>query len=132
MTLNPANKHYRTQIASSLSEIGAAQWDGLLALQPQANPFLSYAFLHALHESGSACASTGWQPTYLALWEDLQLVAAMPLYQKSHSYGEYVFDWSWRMRISGTVLPTTRNYCQPFHLRRSAATAYWQKLARQD
>jgi predicted N-acyltransferase len=85
----------RTQIVSSLAEVGQAAWDALLACQADANPFLSYAFLHALHESGSASAHTGWQPQYLTLWRDDALVAALPLYAKMHSYGEYVFDWAW-------------------------------------
>ena len=87
--------NYRTHIASSLSEIGQAAWDGLLARQEDANPFLSYAFLHALHESGSAAPETGWQPQYLALYDGDTLAAALPLYVKGHSYGEYVFDWAW-------------------------------------
>ena len=87
--------NYRTHIASSLAEIGQAAWDGLAALQGKANPFLSFAFLHALHESGSACADTGWQPQFIALYDGEQLAAAMPLYVKMHSYGEYVFDWAW-------------------------------------
>ena len=87
--------NYRTGIVSSLADVGEAAWSGLLAAQGDANPFLSYAFLHALHESGSACADTGWLPQYLALWQGDVLVAAMPLYVKSHSYGEYVFDWAW-------------------------------------
>lgn len=100
---------YRTRFVSSLSEIGAAAWDGLQADQP-GNPFLSYAFLHSLHESGCASQKTGWLPHYLTIWQqgDLDhegnagesrtgdvLVAAMPLYLKFHSYGEYVFDWAW-------------------------------------
>lgn len=91
--------NYRTHIASSLSEIGQADWDNLLALQDTPNPFLSYAFLHALHESGSATPETGWQPQFLALYESHdgaeRLAAALPLYVKDHSYGEYVFDWAW-------------------------------------
>ncbi len=87
--------NYRTHIVSSLAEIGQAAWDGLVALQDKPNPFLSFAFLHALHESGSACADTGWQPQFLALYDGDALAAAMPLYVKSHSYGEYVFDWAW-------------------------------------
>ncbi|QOL49337.1 GNAT family N-acetyltransferase [Massilia litorea] len=92
--------NYRTHIASSLSEIGEQAWNGLLAQQEEANPFLSYAFLHALHESGSAAPETGWQPQYIALYEDVAgrgatLAAALPLYVKGHSYGEYVFDWAW-------------------------------------
>jgi uncharacterized protein len=88
--------NYRTHIVSSLSEIGQPAWDTLIALQPEPNPFLSFAFLHALHESGSATPETGWQPQYIALYDaDDQLAAALPLYVKGHSYGEYVFDWAW-------------------------------------
>jgi predicted N-acyltransferase len=87
--------NYRTGIVSSLADIGEAAWKELLALQDDATPFLSYAFLHALHESGSASADTGWQPQYLVLWDGETLAAALPLYVKSHSYGEYVFDWAW-------------------------------------
>ncbi|NRR28719.1 N-acetyltransferase [Oxalobacteraceae bacterium] len=87
--------NYRTGIVSSLSDIGESAWSELLALQAEANPFLSYAFLHAMHESGSASADTGWQPQYLALWDGEALAAALPLYVKAHSYGEYVFDWAW-------------------------------------
>ena len=87
--------NYRTHIASSLSEIGQPSWDALAASQALANPFLSFAFLHALHESGSACADSGWQPQFLALYDGDELAAAMPLYVKMHSYGEYVFDWAW-------------------------------------
>ncbi len=87
--------NYRTRIVSSLSEIGQTGWDELLALQKNANPFLSFAFLNALHDSGSAAAASGWQPHYLTLWQGELLMAALPLYVKSHSYGEYVFDWAW-------------------------------------
>ena len=87
--------NYRTHIVSSLDEIGQADWDQLAMAQDRPNPFLSFAFLHALHESGSACPDSGWQPQFLALYDGDALAAAMPLYVKSHSYGEYVFDWAW-------------------------------------
>jgi predicted N-acyltransferase len=91
--------NYRTHIVSSLSEIGQEAWDTLVALQDKPNPFLSYAFLHALHESGSASPETGWQPQFIVLYEPdgagERLAAALPLYVKDHSYGEYVFDWAW-------------------------------------
>ena len=89
------NQNYRTRIVSSLAEVEQTAWDGLLRLQNHPTPFLSYAFLHALHESGSASKESGWQPQFLTLWNEEQLVAAMPLYEKFHSYGEYVFDWAW-------------------------------------
>jgi predicted N-acyltransferase len=88
----PAN--YRTQIFDDLGAIGRHAWDELVAGDADANPFLRFDFLHALHASGSASAATGWTPNYLTLWGD-RLVAAAPLYAKSHSYGEYVFDWAW-------------------------------------
>lgn len=87
--------NYRTHIVSSLSEIGQTAWDALVAAQDSPNPFLSFAFLHALHESGSAAAGRGWQPQFIALWDGDTLAAALPLYVKDHSYGEYVFDWAW-------------------------------------
>jgi hypothetical protein len=87
--------NYRTRIVSSLSDIGQAAWDELVAAQANTNPFLSFAFLDALHEAGCASPETGWQPQYLTLWHGGRLEAALPLYVKSHSYGEYVFDWAW-------------------------------------
>ena len=87
--------NYRTHIVSSLAEIGQPAWDALVARQDKPNPFLSFAFLHALHESGSACEETGWQPQFIVLFDGEELAAALPLYVKSHSYGEYVFDWAW-------------------------------------
>ncbi len=90
-----AEKDYVTRVSDDLAGIGMSRWDGLLASQPEPSPFLKAAYLDALHSSGSAVADTGWQPRYLSLWEGDDLVAACPLYLKQHSYGEYVFDWSW-------------------------------------
>jgi predicted N-acyltransferase len=79
------------QVLDSLASIPATDWDALAGN----HPLVSHAFLHALHESGCASAATGWTPCYLALWRENRLAAAMPLYLKTHSYGEYVFDWAW-------------------------------------
>ena len=79
------------QVVDSLASIPASDWDALAGN----HPLLSHAFLHALHASGCASAETGWAPCHLTLWRDSRLAAAMPLYLKSHSYGEYVFDWAW-------------------------------------
>ncbi|MGF6182304.1 putative N-acyltransferase [Massilia sp. UYP32] len=88
--------NYRTHIVSDLSEVGQASWDALVQAQAAPTPFLSYAFLHALHASGSASPDTGWQPQFLLLFDEQDaLAAALPLYVKGHSYGEYVFDWAW-------------------------------------
>lgn len=85
------------RVLSSLREVSAVQWDTVAnpASEP-CNPFVGHAFLSALEESGSATAKTGWAPQHLVI-EDQRggLAAAMPLYLKSHSYGEYVFDHGW-------------------------------------
>jgi predicted N-acyltransferase len=118
---------YRTRIVSSLAEIGPARWDALVAAQAEGNPFLSYAFLHALHESGSASPESGWEPHYLTLWQgegqQEQLVAALPLYRKFHSYGEYVFDWAWAEATSGMAWIITPSCSRPSPSRRYAAHA---------
>jgi len=77
------------------AEIDAATWDALVAAQPSATPFVSMAYLRALHESASAVADTGWAPHFLVVERAGKVVAACPLYLKDHSYGEYVFDWAW-------------------------------------
>jgi predicted N-acyltransferase len=86
---------YRTQLVSDLAAIGRERWDALVAADRDANLFLRYDVLHALHETGCAAPAAGWAPQFLALWRDRQLVGAVPLYAKGHSYGEYVFDWAW-------------------------------------
>ncbi len=79
------------QILDSLATVAASDWNALA----DGDPLLSHAFLHALHETGCAGADSGWAPCYLTLWKSGALAGAMPLYLKSHSYGEYVFDWAW-------------------------------------
>ena len=78
-------------IIDSLADIDPAQWQALAG----DNPTLSYTFLHALHETECASPRTGWSPRYLVLQRDGELHAAMPLYLKEHSRGEYVFDHAW-------------------------------------
>lgn len=80
------------KFSHKISEIGKQKWNRLC---PDDNPFTRYEFLHALEESGAVSAKTGWQPLHLQLLDQGQLIAIMPLYLKNHSYGEYVFDWSW-------------------------------------
>ena len=81
----------RIRILESLGEVDAARWDALTG----GNPTLSHAFLDSLHASGCASPRSGWAPRYLTLWRTGALEGAVPLYLKSHSYGEYVFDWAW-------------------------------------
>ena len=79
------------RILESLAGVDPARWNELAG----GNPTLSHEFLHALHETGCASPRTGWKPQYLTLWDDARLAGAVPLYLKSHSFGEYVFDWGW-------------------------------------
>ena len=80
-------------VASSIDRIEAAHWD---ACAGTANPFVSHAFLAALERSQSACTLTGWQPYHLVAQDHQgQVVGCAPLYAKSHSWGEYVFDFAW-------------------------------------
>jgi len=69
----------------------AAAWNELAPGQP----LLSHAFFDALHASGCAAPRTGWRPCFFTAWEGDRLVGALPLYDKAHSFGEYVFDWAW-------------------------------------
>ena len=59
------------------------------------NPFLSYAFLHALEASGSATPRAGWTPAHVCVERNDRLLAVAPTYVKTHSQGEYVFDYAW-------------------------------------
>jgi uncharacterized protein len=79
------------EILDGLENVDAAEWDALA----QGNPTLSYAFLDSLHRTGCASERSGWKPQYLACRRAGALAGAVPLYVKSHSYGEYVFDWAW-------------------------------------
>ena len=74
-----------------LGAIDAVAWNAL----SDGQPFLKHAFLSALHETGCASRASGWTPRYVTAWRDGALVGALPLYSKTHSYGEYVFDWAW-------------------------------------
>ena len=77
------------------ASIDAAAWNRLVDERASAGPFMRHAYLVALDASRSAVASTGWQPQFLTISRDGELVAACPVYLKDHSYGEYVFDWAW-------------------------------------
>lgn len=84
----------RVQIrfSQSIHAVAASDWN---ALCPVHYPFVRHEFLAALEQSGSCSAATGWQPYHLLVEQQGRLIAAMPGYIKSHSYGEYVFDWAW-------------------------------------
>jgi predicted N-acyltransferase len=81
----------------SLSEVGEATWQRFANREGSPrDPFLSYAFLSALEQSGSVSADVGWLPYHLVLEDEAkQPLGVMPLYLKGHSQGEYIFDYSW-------------------------------------
>jgi hypothetical protein len=90
--MNQAAAGLSARTVTEIAAIDPAAWDALAGAD---NPFLSHAFLSALEASGSARDKTGWQPFHLVVEDGDRLVAAAPLYVKSHSYGEYVFDHGW-------------------------------------
>ena len=79
------------EISDSILQVDAISWDSLV---PDI-PILSHAFLSALEESKSIGNGTGWQSCPMLVFDGEALVGGLPLYVKSHSYGEYVFDWAW-------------------------------------
>lgn len=88
------------KVVSHLAEIGQANWDACACPEvadggPPLDPFTTYRFLSALEESGSVGPGTGWQPQYLQASIEGEVIACAPLYAKSHSQGEYIFDHSW-------------------------------------
>ena len=86
----------RVRIAGSMRDIDAERWEACANPPGEPyNPFVSHAFLSALERSGSAMARTGWLPQHLLLEAGGSLLAAAPCYLKSHSRGEFVFDWGW-------------------------------------
>ena len=80
------------EFLSSLGDIRREEWNRVAS---QDYPFLRHEFLYGLEKTDCTTAETGWQPCHLLLRQGDDLQAVMPLYLKSHSYGEYVFDWSW-------------------------------------
>ncbi len=88
-------KDYVIRVHGDPATLDAPAWNALLEAQAAPTPFMRHEYLAALHASGSAVAEAGWAPQYLTLEADGVLQAATPLYLKSHSYGEYVFDWAW-------------------------------------
>ncbi len=85
---------YKAHILERISHIDRADWNGLIAAPY--NPFLSWDFLNALEQTGCAAAPTGWMARHIWLMDHKDRPAgAVPLYVKSHSQGEYVFDQGW-------------------------------------
>lgn len=82
----------KLSFSDSIATIGATTWNGLAGTD---NPFTRYEFLWGLEQTGCTTTATGWQPHHVLVQDGSEPVAVMPLYLKTNSYGEYVFDWSW-------------------------------------
>ena len=111
----PDSPEYSARILTSINQVSAADWDAHIGAGR--HPFLSHAFLKACEDSGSAAPDTGWTPVHLWL-EDAagKAVGAAPLYVKTHSQGEYVFDHGWAdamERAGGNYYPKLQS-CVPF------------------
>ena len=92
------SEHLRVQVIQRLADVPREDWQACAQTSEShtPEPFLSWDFLEALESSGSATAHTGWQPLHLGVFSETdELLAAMPLYLKNHSQGEYVFDHAW-------------------------------------
>jgi predicted N-acyltransferase len=86
---------YEIALLDGMAEVSAADWDGLSGPGPARDPFTTHRFLRALDRSRSTGRGTGWTTRPLVVREGGRVVAAMPLYVKSHSQGEYIFDFGW-------------------------------------
>ncbi len=93
--MNDAAQQFEAQIVEGIEKIPRDDWDALLA--PDDSPFLEWDWLRAMEKSGSAARDTGWAPFHIVIRErpGRKIVAACPLYLKSHSMGEFVFDHGW-------------------------------------
>ena len=98
------------RVHTAVAEIGREAWDACNSAPDYAgNPFTGFDFLLALEESGSVASRTGWAPRHLSVQDTAgEMLGVMPLYLKSHSQGEYVFDHAWAdayMRAGGRYYP---------------------------
>lgn len=106
------------RIAGRAIEVGGPAWNACAnpSGRPDPHPFTRYEFFEAVEESGSAVPPHGWHPVHLAVERDGRVVGLMPLYLKSHSQGEYVFDHAWAdalERAGGQYYPKLQA-CVPF------------------
>src|SRR5271167_247381 len=99
--MNDSAPRLDVAIVEGIEKIPRAAWDGLLA--PDDSPFVEWDWLHAMEQSGSAARDTGWAPYHLVVRQGTrkQIVAACPLYLKTHSMGEFVFDHGWADAAEG-------------------------------
>ena len=97
--LKNVSLNYVTRVQDDLGGIEPSAWDDLLSKQDAPSPFMRHAYLSSMQTSQSATPETGWTLQLISLWRDTPqgpvLAAACPLYLKTHSRGEYVFDHAW-------------------------------------
>lgn len=93
----------RTEIHESIADLKASEWNALAGTR---YPFMRHEFLLAAENTGCTGEAAGWLARHVALYDvNGKLCAAMPLYEKSHSWGEFVFDWSWAQAYERIGLP---------------------------
>jgi len=91
-----ASSPLQIEFVSDITQIGEQRWNQLRVNSDPGNyPFTRYEFLASLEQTGCVGVDSGWQARHVIVHRGDELVAALPSYLKSHSYGEYVFDWSW-------------------------------------
>ena len=125
-------KDLAVSFVESITDIGADTWNALAGTD---NPFTRYEFLWALEHTNCTTRKTGWRPHHVIVRRVTasldEPVAVMPLYLKSNSWGEYVFDWSWANAYEGhgldyypkfvTAVPFTPSYGRRLLLREGEA-----------
>ena len=89
-------------IHSKIKQIPANDWNKLVK---DNNPFLRHEFLAALEKHGCVCDEFGWRPCHISIQQDGKLIGAMPLYSKTNSYGEFVFDHAWADAYQRNQIP---------------------------
>src|SRR5262249_47536072 len=91
--MNDTGETITLPVHRAIKEIAPDAWDACAA---DVTPTVSHIFLNAMEESGSVSARAGWAPQHLSFSDPAgRIIGAVPMYLKSHSYGEYVFDWGW-------------------------------------
>ena len=101
-----------TRVVGRIADVDPAAWNACV----EGDPFVSHEFLHALEETGCAVPEAGWAPRHVLIADSEGLVAAAPVYLKTNSYGEYVFDWAWAdaYRRVGLAYYPKLQCCVPF------------------
>ena len=107
---NETNQDWTLKVVSSIHRVAAKDWDACAGVGTVThNPFVRHAFFSALEDSKSVDVEAGWQPQHMVLEDRAgRVLACAPLYLKTHSYGEYVFDWGWAeayQRAGGRYYP---------------------------